>query len=157
MLPTMSSTRLFQAADVVAMTGLTRSQLREWTGRDRRNLIMPDVVGDGPGRHTLFTWQTTLSLRILKCLHEEYAVEVGAWAPAISHFRDGLVGISFPSLWGAFVHFATRNRGELVFCSSATPMLGLTIELDPHLEAVTTRLSQTRPDQLFLFPAVAAK
>ena len=71
----MDAVRLFQSADALEVTGLTRSQLREWTGR--RNLISPDVGPDGPGRHALYTWQSLLVLRLLLVLHNDFAAQVG--------------------------------------------------------------------------------
>ena len=58
--------RMFQAADVVLLTGLTVSQLREWSSPRRRNLIPADVTAAGPGRHALYSWQTILVLACSK-------------------------------------------------------------------------------------------
>jgi len=152
----MVNMRLFQAADVVALTGLTRSQLREWSGRDRRNLVPPDIVPEGPGRHALFAWQTVLVLRLLKTLNNDFAVEVAAWAPGLNELRRNLEGISFPSLWGLFVYFPDRERPELMKPNmTVSNSGGLTLPLDPHLAAIATKLSIPPPEQLHLFPAIA--
>ncbi len=149
--------RLFQAADVLELTGLTRSQLREWSARDRRNLVPADVVSEGPGRHALYTWQTILVLRLLRALHTEFVVEVGAWAPGMNQLRDRLERVSFPSLWGSLVHFPTRGTPELISSARAAPLAGVFLPLDSHLLVIATKLSLPPPDQLFLFPAVAVR
>jgi hypothetical protein len=148
--------RLFQAADVIDLTGLTRSQLREWSGRDRRNLLPADVGPEGPGRHALYAWQTVLVLRLLKTLHTDFAVEVGAWAPGMNRLRRKLERVSFPSLWGLLVHFPCREQPELATPALGAPVSGgVLLPLDPHLLVIATKLSLPPPDQLPLFPAVA--
>lgn len=149
--------KLFQAADVMELTGLTRSQLREWSSRDRRNLIPADVEPEGPGRHALYTWQTILVLRLLRALHTEFSVEVAAWAPGMNRLRQKLERVSFPSLWGSLVHFPNRESPELAGSSVSAPLSGVLLPLDPHLLVIATKLSLPPPDQLFLFPAVAVR
>ena len=147
---------LFQAADVTSLTGLTRSQLREWCSRDRRDLIPADVEPAGPGRHALYTWQTVLVLRLLRTIHVDFAGEVGAWAPALARLRPELAGVSFPSLWGSAIHLPTRRHAELVGPMPVREVAGgLLLPLDPHLHVLATRLSMSPPGQLPLFPAVA--
>lgn len=147
--------QLFQNADVIELTGLTRSQLREWCGRDRRNLIPADIMPQGPGRHALYTWQTVLVLRLLKTMHTDFAVEIAAWAPAINMLRQMLEGKSFPSLWDSAVYFRSRNHVDLV-ASSLGPNdeVGLLLPLEPHLSVIAAKLSISPPNQLPLFPAV---
>ena len=147
--------RLFQAADVIELTDLTRNQLREWSARDRRDLVRADFEPNGPGRHALFTWQTVLALRLLRTLHTDLAVEIGAWAPGINQLRQMLERVSFPTLWGSLVHFASRESPELIGSAYSKPLAGVVLPLDPHLEVIATKLSLTLPDQLVLFPAVA--
>jgi hypothetical protein len=148
--------RLFQSADVLELTGLTRSQLREWTSRDRRNLVPADVEPEGPGRHALYTWQTILVLRLLKALHADFSVEVGAWAPAMNHLRQQLEGVPFPSLWRSIVHFRSREQAQLVIPPLGGNISGgVLVALDPHLLVIATKLSLPPPDQFPLFPAVA--
>ena len=153
--PGMASMKLFQAADVVELTGLTSSQLREWSSRGRRNLIPVDVEPGGPGRHALYSWQTILVLRMLKELHTEFAVEIGAWAPGMVKFRETLNHVSFSSLWGSTVHFKCMDDPKLVVESEANTLAGLAVPLNPHLLPIANSLSVRPPDQLFLFPTLA--
>lgn len=150
--------RLFQSADVLELSGLTRSQLREWCSRDRRDLIRPDVEANGPGRHALYEWQTVLVLRILIHLHREYGVEVGAWAPAISDLRRNLNGVSFPSLWNCCVHFPSMSLSRVVPSSEVAKLgEGIVLQLQPHLLVLAQKLAISPPKQLHLFPARAVR
>lgn len=153
--PGMASMKLFQAADVVDLKGLTGSQLREWSSRGRRNLVPVDVEPGGPGRHALYSWQTILVLRMLKELHTEFAVEIGAWAPGMVKFRQTLNHVSFSSLWGSMVHFRCMDDPKLVVASASNTLAGLIVPLDPHLLPIANSLSVRPPDQLFLFPTLA--
>ena len=147
--------KLFQSADVLDVTGLTRSQLREWTGRGRRELISPDIGPDGPGRHALYAWQTLLVLRLLLVLHNDYAAEVGAWAPAAKNLREKLDSTSFPSLWHFSVFFPNRRTALLIDDVSKIGNSGLILPLESHLTVLASKLSLPRPDQLSLFPPTA--
>lgn len=147
--------RLFQSADALEVTGLTRSQLREWTGRGRRELISPDVSPDGPGRPALYAWQTLLVLRLLLVLHNEFAAEVGAWAPAAENLREKLDSASFPHLWYLSVFFPNRQTALLVDDVSNIGQSGLLLPLESHLIVLASKLSLPRPDQLSLFPLMA--
>lgn len=150
--------RLFQAADAIELSGLTRSQLREWCSRDRRGLIVPDVEAEGPGRHALYSWQTVLVLRVLNEMRREYAVEVGAWAPAMKELRRRLERVSFPSLWTLSAHFQSRESATLVSCKPDPRVReGVFIPLRPHMLPLASRLSIAPPDQLPLFPARAVR
>lgn len=144
--------RLFQAADAIQLTGLTRSQLREWTGRGRRGLISPDVEPDGPGRHALYSWQTLLVLRLLRLLHNDFAAEVAAWSPAANVLRTKLDGFSFPGLWGMSAFFRDRETAALLDDPSELSSGGIVIPLDPHLSVLAMKLSLPRAAQLSLFP-----
>ena len=147
--------RLFQSADALEVTGLTRSQLREWTGRGRRELISADVGPDGPGRHALYAWQTLLVLRLLLVLHNEFAAEVGAWAPAAANLREKLESTSFPSLWHSSVFFPNRHTALLVEDVSKIGHTGLILPLESHLTVLAAKLALPRADQLSLFPPMA--
>jgi hypothetical protein len=147
--------KLFQTADALALTGLTKSQLREWTGRGRRELLAPDVEPDGPGRHALFSWQTLLVLRVLLVLHRDFAAEVGAWAPAARQLRAQLERVSFPSLWRMSVFFPNRATVLLAEHVLDGEGGGFLVPLEPHLSVLATKLSIPRPDQLSLFPPMA--
>ena len=147
--------RLFQSADALEATGLTRSQLREWTGRGRREIISPDVGPNGPGRHALYAWQTLLVLRLLLVLHTEYAAEVGAWAPAAKNLREKFDGTSFPSLWNLSVFFPNLHTALLIDDVSKIGRSGLILPLESHLTVLASKLSLPRPDQLSLFLPMA--
>ena len=147
--------RLFQSADALEATGLTRSQLREWTGRGRREIVSPDVGPNGPGRHALYAWQTLLVLRLLLVLHTEYATEVGAWAPAAKDLREKLDSTPFPSLWNVSVFFPNLHTALLIDNVSKVDRPGLILPLESHLTLLASKLSLPRPDQLPLFLPVA--
>lgn len=151
----MNSMRLFQASNVAALTSLTRSQVREWTSRDRRNLVPADVEPEGPGRHALYTWQTVLVLRLLRSLQLDFAIEVAAWAPGMNVLRRRLDRVSFPSLWGSVVHFPSRSNPQLISVRDAMSPSGVILPLDPHLMIIATSLSLHPPSQLYLFPVMA--
>ena len=148
---------MFQAADVVLLTGLTVSQLREWSSSRRRNLIPADIDAAGPGRHALYSWQTILVLRVLRELRDDFAVDLGAWAPGMVELRQQLQGISFPSLWGTLLKFQSKHSPTLFSAQTPGFSPGLVIPLDPHLLPIATKLSLPSPDQLLLFPVVAVK
>ena len=154
-IPTEISVRLFQAADVVELTGLSADQLREWSSPRRRNLVPADVSPDGPGRHALYSWQTVLVLRLLRELREDFAVEIGGWAPRMVELREDLKGVSFPSLWGTLLRFRDKNQSVLLSAQAPKVPTGVIIALDPHLLPIATKLSFPLPDQLFLFPVHA--
>ena len=147
--------RLFQSADALEVTGLTRNQLREWTGRGRRELISPDIGPDGPGRHALYAWQTLLVLRLLLVLHNEFAAEVGAWAPAAKNLREKLDGASFPTLWHLSVFFPNRRTALLVDDVSKIGHTGLILPLQSHLTILSSKLSLPPPNQISLFLPLA--
>jgi hypothetical protein len=147
--------RLFQAADALEVTGLTRSQLREWCGRSRRDLIQPDVDPEGPGRHALYAWQTLLVLRLLKSLQSDFALEVGAWAPAAKELRAELDRVAFPTLWRCSAYFPSRETARLIdSISEVGETGGIVVPLEPHLTVLAARLSLPGPQQLPLFPAM---
>ena len=81
---------------MLRLTGLTKSQLREWCSV--RNVIPADILPDGPGRHALFSWQSAPALRLLKSIHEDWAGEVASWAEPIRTFRAAIERTAFPSL-----------------------------------------------------------
>ena len=154
-LPGVAQVKLFQAADVVELTGLSTNQLREWSSPRRRNLIPADVGPDGPGRHALYSWQSVLVLRLLRELRDDFAVEIGGWAPRMVELRQELKGVSFPSLWGRFLTFRSKNPPLLLSAQAREIPIGLVIALDPHLLPIATKLSLPPPDQLFLLPVRA--
>ena len=144
---------MFQAADVVELTGLTGHQLRQWS--IRRDLVPPDVKPSGPGRHALYSWETVVVLRLLKEAHDRFAVEIGAWSKGMVALREALQGASFPSLWGQAVHFRRLDIPVLVPARDGEMLTGMVLPLDPHLRPLATKLSVHQPDQRTLFPALA--
>ena len=154
-LPRVTQVKLFQAADVVELTGLSVNQLREWSSPRRRNLIPADVGPDGPGRHALYSWQSVLVLRLLRQLRDDFAVEIGVWAPRMGELRQDLKGVSFPSLWGRLLTFPSKTPPVLLSAQTREIPTGIVIALDPHLLPIATELSLPPPDQLFLFPVRA--
>lgn len=147
--------QLIQAADASRLTGLTSHQLREWCAR--RGVVTPDVPGRGRGRHALFSWQTVLSLRLLRELHERFGAEVGAWKSAIEELRITLKGRSFPSLWSTVVAFPDREHARLVDERFVAPEGLLMLPLAPHLEALAHDFAFPADPQLPLFSAVGLR
>jgi hypothetical protein len=143
--------KLFQSADALDVTGLSRHQLREWTGLGRRALVPADVPAAGPGRHALFTWQTLLVLRLLRVMHADYGAEVSAWAPASKLLRGQLEHAIFPSLWRTKVVFESLT---LVYLTDELPKHldhAFVFSLAPHLNALAAKMSVPQQDQLSLF------
>lgn len=147
--------RLFQTADVLRASGLTKSQLREWTGRGRRELLHPDVVASGPGTHALFAWQTVLVLRVLLILHRDFATEVGAWAPAAQRLRGKLEHMPVFNLWRFHAVFPSTTDVVLTANIAEAGAGGIVVPLEPHAEALAQMLALPRTDQLPLFPTMA--
>ena len=147
--------KLYQAADAIALTGLTRNQLREWTSRGRRAIILADVCAEGPGRHALYSWQSLLVLRLLRSLSVDFAVELTAWSAAANDLRTKLGDIPFPALWQLAVLFSSAQTAELVSDEPPPFKHGLFLPLNPHLQVLADKLAIPRPDQLPLFPPMA--
>jgi hypothetical protein len=152
-IPTMQERKLVKASDAIELVGLTRSQLREWTSRGRRELILPDVEPNGSGSHAFFSWQTLLALRLLLALHTDFAAEVGAWAPAARDLRLKLENVYFGHLWGACAFFPSPETSLLIEEARAYGCAGVILPLEPHLAALASKLSLPRPTQLSLFPS----
>lgn len=148
---------LVQASDAAQLTGLTPHQLREWCGR--RGMVAPDVPPAGPGRHALYSWQSLLTLRLLKELHDRFAAEVGPWKIGMGKCQTILRGRAFPSLWGLYARFSSLQELDLV--APGVEMLDGTsiwLALDPHLEVLAAGLALPGPpSQLPLFPAVMVR
>ena len=147
---------MFQSSDVQELTGLTRSQLREWCGSDRRNILPPDVKPRGPGKNALYHWRTVLVLRLLKQLRDEFGVELGAWAQNMRALQAHLSLIAFHALWGRNLLFSSAQAARIIGNVPITgEVQGLIIPLDPHLMVIATRLQGELPPQMNLFPALA--
>lgn len=148
--------KMFQSFQMVELTGLTKSQLREWCSV--RQLLPSDIIPEGPGTHAMFTWQTAISLRILKSIQDDWAGTVSAWAPVVRDFRAEIEGTSFPTLFGHVVVFDSLSS---MIIQKETELKGgsgvLVVPLDPHLEVLASKLAIPLPDQLPLFPPMAVK
>lgn len=147
---------MFQSFQMVELTGLTKSQLREWCSV--RQLLPSDIMPEGPGTHAMFTWQTAISLRILKSIQNDWAGTVSAWAPVVRDFRAEIKGTSFPTLFGHVVVFESISSMTIQRETELTAGSGvLVVPLDPHLEVLASKLAIPLPDQLPLFPPMAVK
>ncbi len=74
----------------------------------------------------------------------------------MNELRSKLERISFPSLWGAFVHLPNPHRAELCFeRGQIEDRVGIILPLDPHLIILSTKLSVAPPNQLPLFLPMA--
>ena len=157
-MPTSDGERLFQAADALALTGVTRSQLREWCGKGRRTILRPDVAAQGSGRVALYGWRTMLALRVLHHLQVRYGIEVSAWGGAAGEFRSGLEGRSFLAAWHCAARFGS-NRTCTLLTDTEQPATadGLLVLLEPHMAPMAAAMAIPRPDQLPLFPLAAIR
>src|ERR1700731_232831 len=68
--------RLIKSREVLALTGLSADQLREWTVR--RALVQSDVPARKRGSEAKFSWQTVLLLRLVVVLRTRFHVELQA-------------------------------------------------------------------------------
>ncbi len=147
--------QLMQTADASRLAGLTTHQLREWCAR--RGIVAPDVPGAGRGRHALFSWQTVLTLRLLRELNERFGAEVGAWKGALSEFRTLIGGRPFPGLWSTVVAFPDRDHARLIEDRSIPTDALLLLPLAPHLHVIAEDFALPPEPQLPLFPAVGLR
>ena len=149
----MGANLTFQASDVRALTGLTPSQLREWTSR--RGIVLADRPARGRGKLAQYTWNTVLVLRILAELHRSFGIEIAAWAELGTRLRDSLSKSSPINLYGKYLR-VFEGRFEITAFPPANPeTTTLIIKLDPHLEVLATGLGVPPPaQQLNLFAAV---
>ena len=144
--------QLMQASDASRLAGLTTHQLREWCAR--RGIVVPDVPGAGRGRHALFSWQTVLTLRLLRELNVRFGAEVGAWRAALREFRSLVEGRSFPGLWSMVVAFPDREHAWLLEDLSIASEALLLLPLAPHLHVIAEDFALPPEPQLPLFPAM---
>jgi len=147
--------QLMQSADASRLAGVTPHQLREWCAR--RCVVPPDVPGAGRGRHALFSWQTVLTLRLLRELNDRFGVEVGAWKGALGEFRALVGGRSFPGLWSMLVAFPDCDHARLIEDRSVAAGALLLLPLAPHLHAIAKDFALPPDPQLPLFPAVGLR
>lgn len=150
--------RLVKPREVLALTGLSADQLREWTVR--RALIQPDVPAQKRGSEAKFTWQTVLLLRLAVVLRSRFHVELQAHRDLLVAARELLVGSSFPGLWGTALAIYDLRRCELL--SARAPLSEdedvVLLRLNRHLEVLSKGFGLPSPlTQLPLFPAVAVR
>ena len=148
---------MISAGQVQNLTGLTANQLREWS--HRRDLIPPDVEGEGPGRRALYGWQTVLLLRLADVLRERFRIELQAHKDLLHALRELFSGVPFPALRGCVLALRAMEHGELL--AEGMVRVGgddpdtLFLRLDPHLDILEAEFKpQDQSGQLPLFRAV---
>lgn len=127
---------LYQSSDAILLTGLSKSQLREWCGR--RSIYRPSVCAKGTGKLSLYSWRDIIALRVLLELQSKFGVKASQWSAAIAQFQQCLVSKSFPALWNDHVVFPDTNSAIILsndYGSSADSFLS--IPLNPHLQALS--------------------
>ena len=143
MIPLMMSQATFQASDVLALTGLSPSQLREWSSR--RGIMPADQPARGRGKHAQYAWNTVLVLRILVELKREFRMEIAAWSDLGIRLRDSLAGTSPIELYG----HCLLVRGiafEITVAPWRMPEVPtIAIPLDTHLEVLAGGLGVSPP------------
>jgi hypothetical protein len=147
--------QLVQAADASRLAGLTSHQLREWCSR--RAILLPDTPGGGRGRHALFSWQTVLTLRLLRELHERFGTEVGAWNEALEECRTLLKGRPFLTLWSTYAVFPDCHHAQLETDLALHEGALLVLPLEPHLQAIAGDFSFPVQGQLPLLQSVGRR
>lgn len=144
-----------QASDASRLAGVTPHQLKEWC--TRRGIVVPDVPGAGRGRHALFSWQTVLTLRMLRELHIRFGVEMSAWKGALGQFREQVDGCFFPSLLDVWAAFVDRDQARLLDGPSHLAEAAVMVPLAPHLRAIAHGFEFSPEPQLPLFAAVGLR
>src|SRR5260221_7379732 len=111
-MPTGGRMRLVGSREVLALTGLSADQLREWTVR--RALIQADIPAHKRGNEAKFSWHTVLLLRLAVVLRSRFHVELQAHRDLLIAARALLDGASFPALWGTTLAIYDLRRCELL-------------------------------------------
>lgn len=143
------STPLFQASDVVRLTGLSKHQVTEWCGR--RAIFRPIVPARGPGRVALYSWQDIIALRVLLEIFTVFGGKASEWATGIGEFRKLLEGQSFLTLRGKVAIFRDRSSVSITDASSLPDMAtALIVSLDSHCEVLAAPLAPEDPQGEFL-------
>ncbi len=148
--------RLVGSRDVLALTGLSADQLREWTVR--RALIQPDIPAKKRGSEAKFSWQTVLLLRLAVVLRTRFHVELQVHRELLFVARELLNGASFPGLWGATLAIFDLRRCSLLFSKDVLEAYEdvILLRLNSHLEVLSRGFGPTEPmPQLPLFPVRA--
>jgi hypothetical protein len=142
---------------VSSLTGLTTTQLREWT--NRRALVPADIPPAGKGSSAKFAWQTVLVIFIAVTLKTRFHVELQAHRALFAELRTALRQISFVALWDKRLIVDANGTWALadVDGEAETESDALSIRLNPHLEKLATGFALSPPTsdagQLEMFPA----
>lgn len=153
--------RYATTALVSSLTGLSTTQLREWT--NRRALVPADVPPAGKGSSAKFTWQTVLIIFVAMTLKSRFHLELQAHRGLFSDLGHALRQASFVGLWDKKLMVAAHGRWALVDASNTIDDENdaLYIQLNPHLEKLATGFAlpshASIPGQLDLFPAQAVE
>ena len=147
---------LIGTRDVLALTGLSGNQLREWTGR--RALIQADVPASGKGTQARYSWQTVLVLRLALVLRQEFRLDLQHCKEQLAELQLRLRGRSFFSLSGHALLLGGESRIALVRASAVQieHEAIVVVPLERHLQSLMVAL-EDRPGakQLPLFRARA--
>lgn len=153
--------RYATTALVSSLTGLSTTQLREWT--NRRALVPADVPPAGKGSQAKFTWQTVLIIFIAMTLKSRFHLELHAHRVLFSELSRALRQASFVALWNKKLMVAAQGRWALVDASDTVDDENdaLYIQLNPHLEKLANGFAlpalTSTPGQFDLFPARAVE
>jgi hypothetical protein len=153
--------RYATTALVSSLTGLSTTQLREWT--NRRALVPADVPPAGKGSSAKFTWQTVLIIFVAMTLKSRFHLELQAHRGLFSELSHALRQASFVALWNKKLMVAAHGRWALVDASNTIDDEhdALYIQLNPHLEKLATGFAlpplASTAGQLDLFPAQAVE
>lgn len=149
---------MIQAKKVQQLTGLSATQLREWT--HRRSLVKPDVRPSGPGTLALYSWQTVLVLRLAVEMRDAFRMELQTHRGTLDGLARELAGVAFPALSGCRLacyaggEWALLRQGEQPNPERSVVLL----RLDPHLDILAAEFGIPEfPRQLPLLPAVQLK
>jgi hypothetical protein len=145
---------MYQAAEAQTIAGLTKNQLREWSGR--RAILSPDVPGKGRGRHALYSWSTVLVLRIFAKLQADFHIEVGCYGGLLGALRDDLRTRGMLGLYGRVLVLESHAAYAIEHRRRVNTRAALVVDLDEHLREIESLLSEGAPAQFPLFPAVSA-
>ena len=147
---------LIGTRDVLALTGLSGHQLREWTGR--RALIQADMPARGKGTQARYSWQTVLVLRLALVLRQEFHLDLQHCSEQLAELQRRLKGRSFLSLRGHALVLGDESRIALVRVSAV--QIGqeaiVVVPLERYLQSLMVVLEEEAgAKQLPLFRARA--
>lgn len=134
---------LITAKEVQRLTGLTSSQLREWTSR--RCLVQPDMLPSGPGTRARYSWQTVMVLRLAASLKGVFHVELQAHQDLFARLSAFLSKQPFQSLAGHVLYVHANGDFELndAACPRAFNDDAIVLCLAPHLNVLSAEFDMT--------------